>query len=322
MLGFLTALRLSFTGTIREPALFVVLGASLILLFLAPLGTVLGFHEQESLVRDIGLSTLFLSGILTAMITAGAGETRRAATRLLVLRPVGRAAFYAGTCAGALVAALGVNVTVGLYGFVILRHRAVAFADRDAFLSVGGAALLAVLWGAFRNYRSGRSFVANALGAALVLSVLAALAGAFRGPDGRLRGALPVDDVLLIQTQLLCLFMAVAIFAAVWAGTVSFGRIGGMLAGWAVIGAGIIKESLSALPAAVGTPIEVLVPNLGLVWGGDLFYADLLTLPWAYVWSGCLYLAVWSSAALVTGLAVFLCRRASGLEGAGVRTGA
>ena len=92
---FLTALRLSFARTVREPALFVVLVASLILLILAPVGTVLGFHEQESLVRDIGLSSLLLSAILTAMITAGTGEMRRGPTRLLLLRPVGRATFYA-----------------------------------------------------------------------------------------------------------------------------------------------------------------------------------------------------------------------------------
>ena len=62
--------------SLREPALFIVLGASVLLLILAPAGTAMGFEEQESLVRDIGLSTLLLSGILVAMVT-GSITTRR-----------------------------------------------------------------------------------------------------------------------------------------------------------------------------------------------------------------------------------------------------
>ena len=131
MTGFLAAFRFTFLRCLREPALAVVLGAAMILLFLAPAGTALGFHEEEALIRDIGLSTMLLAGILIALVTAGAGDRRGGATQLLSLRPAGGAAFHAGACAGALLAALAANLVVACNAFVLLRHRPLVAAARD-----------------------------------------------------------------------------------------------------------------------------------------------------------------------------------------------
>jgi hypothetical protein len=307
--GSLAAARFTFLRAVREPALAVTVGASVLLLLLAPAGTALGFHEEESLVRDIGLSTLLLGGILVAMVTGIGGDGRTAAARLLVLRPPGRGGFYAGSFAGSLGAALMVNAAIALCAVILLRHRAVAFADEPAFLMVGAVMAGAVAWGAVRNFRTGRSFVGGALAAAFLLGLVGAGAALFWAPRGGLRVALSSEDVMLLQAVLLCFFTAAAAFTAVWAGSAILGRTGGMAAGWAVVVLGVVRESFGAAPLVLRAPLGVLVPNLGLVWSGDLFYADLDTLPWTFVGAGCLHLAAWSAGAALLGLAATLCRR-------------
>ncbi len=321
MHGFSAAVRFTLLRSMREPALVIVVGASILLLLVVPAGTALGFHEEESLMRDVGLSTILLSGILIALVAGGVHAGGIAATELLALRPSDRGVVFAGTAAGALLALLIGNGVVLFCGSVILRHRTLAFADAPAFVMAGGVVLLSILWGAYRNARTGRSFVTGAVAGALILSVLAALLAAVWAPEGRLRTTLPPEDVILLQTELLCLFMSLAVFAAVWTGSTLCGRVGGVVTGWSVVIAGVVRENLLGLPSFLEMPLAVLVPNLSLAWGGDLFYADVATLPWAFVGSAVLYLSLWSAGALLLGMGVSLCRGSRGLRGAELRAG-
>ena len=77
-----------------------------------------------------------------------------------------------------------------------------------------------------------------------------------------------------------------------------------------------MRDSLRDVPAFIRAPLDVLVPNFGILWSGDLFYADVLTLPWAYVGTGCLYLLVWSAGALLLALGAALSVPSGGIRGA------
>ena len=113
---------------------------------------------------------------------------------------------------------------------------------------------------------------------------------------------------------------SLAVFAAVWTGSCVLGRAGGVGLGWAVVILGVVRDSLAAAPAFLREPVRLLVPNLGILWSGDLFYADVLTLPWSFVGYGCLYLAVWSSGAILVGMTVSLAACTEGLRGTDLRT--
>jgi len=320
MRGFGAAFRFGFLSALREPALFVVFAATVLLLLLAPLGTAFGFREEESLVRDVGLSTLLLGAVFVAVVVGGAASGSRAVNEILGLRPAGKTILYAGSSLGALSAATLVNLSLSLCGFVLLRHKEIVFADRRALLLAFSVPVLAIFFGVLFNFLKRRSFSACALTSSLVLSLLAAGVAFFWSPRGTFRTTLPAEDVLLLQAELLSLSLGVVFVAAVWAATRVFGRVGGIAATWITVVFGVLYENLSVLPPYLASPLKTLLPDLGLLWSGDLFYADLLTLPWSYVALGCLYSLTWSLAALALGLSFTLIARPGSLRGAELRS--
>lgn len=303
----------NFACTMREPALLIAVLAALGLLALAPLGTAFGFHEQEGLVRDIGLSTIFLGAILVAML-AGTRRESEALRALVMVRPVGPGAYYLGSFAGVALAAAVAGGTIACMGAALLRHSGVVAFDREAWTYAAGAVLLALVAGAWRNLRAGRSFPAGAVGTLCVLSVVAACVALLRAPGGGLRAALSDADVLLLQVEALTLCAGLAVLCAVWAGSMLLGRPGGMLAGGAVIVLGQTKEYFGAALDALPVPLGPLVPNFQLVWGGDFFYGDIAVLPWDFVAHGAGALCAWSAAAVLLGLACFPCRTGRGIR--------
>ncbi len=303
----------NFVCTMREPALLVAVLAALCLLALAPLGTAFGFHEQQGLVRDIGLSTVFLGGILAAMI-AGTRRESDALRALIMARPIGPGAYFLGGFAGVALAAAVAGGAIACMGAVLLRDSAGIAFDREGWAYAAAAVLLALGAGAWRNIRAGRSFPAGALGALCVLSAAAACIALMRAPGGGLRAALSDADVLLLQAEALTLCAGLAVLCAVWAGSMLLGRPGGMLAGGAVIVLGQTKEYFGAALDAIPLPLGPLVPNFQLVWGGDFFYGDITVLPGSFVAQGAAALCAWSAAAVLLGLACFPCRAGRGIR--------
>ncbi len=310
MEGFNAVFRFYFYRSLREPAVLAAVIVSVLLLLLAPLGTAFGFHEQESLVRDVGVSTIFLCAILVSLVCAGIRE-REQNTWYVLLRPLSRFTYTSGSFAGILCCALLVNAAIGCLGFVVLRTSPEGFSESFAFSASIGAIGGALLWGAWRNLRTGGPFVSAALSAFLLLSALFFLWALWkewgRG-DGEL---LQEEQVLLVQAELLCIVSALSVSAAAWAGGMLLGRLGGIGLGVVILVLGMVKEELDGLPVFLRLPGELVLPNFDLLYSGDLFYADVLVLPWAYVASSLLYLGVWSAALFLIGSGGFFCRRFS-----------
>ncbi len=319
MAAFAAAFRSAFLRAVRQNALVVVLAGTVLLCLLAPVGTAFGFHEEEALLRDVGLSTVFLGLILVGIVTAGGAAPLRSSMGLFALRPYGGLVFAAGSWAGSLAAGLLGGSVVLCCGFVLLRHRVLAFADWRAFGLLASASLLAVAGGAWKNFRRGSSFAQWAVVLAATGSLAAFLGAWFWAPTGELRWDLPAEDILLIQTLLICGCMGVAAFAAAWTGAVLAGRIGGILLAWGVLCVGMARQGMHGIPVWLDAPLGVLLPDLGLLWPGESFYADILTLPWDYVAAGCLYLLVWSLGFSALGLTLWVSRRPGALRGAELR---
>ena len=319
MRGVSAGFSFAFRRALRDPALLVVLIAGVLLLALAPAGTAFGFHEQEGLVREVGLSTLLLGGIAVAMAAGGAWEGG-AAGRMAAFRAAGRGGLYVGGLGGVLACAALAHAVLAACAFCLLRHREIAFADHGAFVLAGAVLAGGLLWGAWRNFRHGRSFPASSVCAMGVLGLAAACTAAWWSPEGVLRAAPAPEDILLLQTELMCLTASVAVCAAVWAGGAVCGRAAGVALGCAVVVLGQIKGHVVALPPVLGLPARWLLPNLELAWGGDYFYGDLPVLPWGYVVAAGAALLWWALAVAAAGYAVLIAvPDAAGLRAAGSR---
>jgi ABC-type transport system involved in multi-copper enzyme maturation permease subunit len=172
--------RNTFTESLRQPIFVVLLLGAQALLVLNLGIAAYTFFEDDKLLIDLGLSTMFLAGLFLAAFTASSVFSREIEnqTVLTVLsKPVARAAFVLGKYLGVL-AALGIACVIWALVFLLTVRQQVMSAASDPFdqpviifgllalfLSVGLA-----VWG---HYFYGWTFVSTLVAAELPLLLLA-----------------------------------------------------------------------------------------------------------------------------------------------------
>ena len=65
----------TFTETLRQPVYAVIIVAALFLFFISPSLTMYTMSDDNKLLREIGLSTLFLAGLFIAIFSAAGAVT-------------------------------------------------------------------------------------------------------------------------------------------------------------------------------------------------------------------------------------------------------
>ena len=225
--------RNTFTEVIRMPAYGIVLGVALVLIALSPAFTMFSLSENTKLVKEMGLATVQLAGLLIAALSASASVSReiesRTATTVLS-KPVGRLEFilgkYTGLGLALIVAFVLLTVTLLLAG----RHGTLDTV-RDKYdwpvVVLGAVAfVLAVLMGFIGNYFFGWHFSATAIWAALPLFTLAIFAVCFVGPDWSAHAFGSRMDPQLVLGSLLVLFAIVVITAVALAASTRLKVVG------------------------------------------------------------------------------------------------
>ncbi|MCK6471741.1 MAG: ABC transporter permease subunit [Planctomycetes bacterium] len=171
--------RNTFTESIRQPVYAVLLLGTLALMALNPAITGYGFSEENKLLMDLGLGTLFLGGLLLAAFTATGVFSREIESQTVltvVSKPVGRPTFVLGKFMG-VAGALLVAYWVWAIAFLLaVRHTSVAFAadpyDWPVLVLGFGALFLALALAVAGNFFYG--WVFNSALAALLPPLLAA----------------------------------------------------------------------------------------------------------------------------------------------------
>ena len=113
----ITIARNAFFESIRQPIVLVlVLAATLLLMLSSPLSAFTMENDQRMLL-DIGLATVFMIGMLLAIFVASTvlgNEIRNKTTLTVVSKPVGRPQFVAGKFLGAAAAIILSTIYVAL----------------------------------------------------------------------------------------------------------------------------------------------------------------------------------------------------------------
>lgn len=176
-------IRNTFFESIRQPIMLVVLGAATILIILSnPLSAFTMVDDQRMLI-DIGLATVFLCGaLLSAFIATNVlGREIENRTALTVIsKPVNRPVFVMGKYIG-VSAALTVGTLYMCFVFLLVEQHTVLQTVRDPVhvpvVAFGlGAGILGVGTGIWCNYFYGKVFTSTVI---CVTTPLAALAYIF-----------------------------------------------------------------------------------------------------------------------------------------------
>ncbi len=269
----------AFTEAIRQPVYAVLVLAVSLLIVINPLFSAYTLDDDNMLLLDLGLSTLFLGGLLLSASTATGVLSREIANRTiltLMSKPLSRTALLAGKYLGVLAALACAEWIWAQFFLLTIRHRVMMRAtdvyDIPVILFGLVGFLGAVGFAVRRNFARRRAFSAE-LARALAIAMPIALLAAF-GFDKQWTPQLPLvefDPQILLA--LLLLFEGVAILCAL-AVMVStrLGEIGTLVFCAALFLLGLTSNYFfgarldESLPARVA---YALVPNLQCLWLAD-----------------------------------------------------
>jgi ABC-2 type transport system permease protein len=314
ILKLLVIARNTFTEAIRQPVYAVIMTFALFLFVMSPSVTMYTLDEDIKLLREIGLSTLFLSGLFIAIFSATGAVTEEIETRTITTvlsKPVGRATFLLGKF-------LGVVAAVGLAHYIctvvllmIIRHGVLENASDTHDWPVIATGLVIVivtlLLTAFLNYTYDWPFGATGIVNIAILCTFGIIFLAVIDKDWKINPA--ENNIALFEIYgSILLFMAVVIIVAL---AVMFStRMNLVLTLVCCLSAfliGLITDYLfgrfaeTALWAKVG---RVIVPNFQVFWISDAIYEGA-AVPAKYLLLGVTYAVLYSAAILMLGISLF-----------------
>ncbi|MGA1401251.1 MAG: ABC transporter permease subunit, partial [Phycisphaerales bacterium] len=184
MIGFLEQLwaiaRTTFAESIRQPVLLVVLTAGTILVVLSNPFSGYTLEDDQRLFLDLGMSTMFICGVVLAAFLATSVLNREIENRtaLTVLsKPVSRPTFILGKYLGVSAALLAALAFLAL-AFLLVEVHGTMQTVRTPYhlpaLTFGSSAVvLAILAGAAANFLYGSAFTSTSVLVGLPLLTLA-----------------------------------------------------------------------------------------------------------------------------------------------------
>jgi len=304
-----------FTETIRQPIYGVILFVTAFLLVFNVAISAYTLDDDNKLLKDLGLSTLLMSGLFLAAFSA-AGVLNREIENKTVLtvisKPVGRPVFLAGKFIG-LVAALGLASYLGAIVFLLtVRHKVMERSSQDYDMPVilfgVGALVLVMLIGGFCNYLYGMQFASTAIWLAIPLMTLALMLVCLIDPTWKIQsfGQDFLDGQVL--AAILLVFLAVMVLTAVAvAASTRLGQVMTLAVCSGVLLLGLVSDQLFRAAAERHFLARMgywVAPNIGFFWVTDAITQGH-PVTFGYVGLASAYAALYTGAALCLAIALF-----------------
>jgi len=304
----------TFVETLRQPVYAVIVATALLLFVLSPSLSMYTMDDDNKMLREIGLSTLFLTSLFIAIFSASGAvsvELENKTILTVLTKPVRRPIFILAKFLGVVgaVALAHFLCTVGL--LMAIRHGVLSTASDTHDLTVLGSAglivVVTVLLGAFFNYVYDWKFTSTAIVIATILSVFAVIFLALIDRDWKFNPAQNGINRLDLYGSIL-LFLAAVLIAAL-AVTISarFNAIVTLSACIGVFLLGLISDYAfgrfadAYLWARIG---RYIVPNLQVFWISDAIYEGS-NVPFRYILITASYALCYTAGILALAVALF-----------------
>ncbi len=305
----------SFTETIRQPIYGVLLfvTAGLLVLNVGISGYTLS--DDNKMLKDIGLSTLLLSGLfLAAFSSAGilSREIDNKTVLTVISKPVSRPLFITAKFSG-LVGALAVAFYLsGIVFLLTMRHKVLERASQHYDMPViifGLTALGAAIFiAAFCNYLYDMQFASTAIALVVPLMTIALALVSWIDPEWQFQQfGKDFIDGQLIGAAILVFAMILILTAVAVAASTRFGQVMTLTICLAVLLIGLVSDSLFGQYRDHNIWARAaywLSPNLAFLWVTDALTRDTRITAY-YVGLGCLYALLIVGAWLCLGIALF-----------------
>lgn len=305
----------SFTETIRQPIYGVLLLVTTGLLVLNVGVSGYTLDDDNKLLKDLGLSTLLLSGLfLAAFSSAGilSREIENKTVLTVISKPVSRPVFLAGKFTGLSGALAVAFYLLGIVFLLAMRHKVLERASQHFDLPViifgVSAFMAAILIAAFCNYLYDMQFASTSIALAMPLMTVALALVALIDPEWQIqRFGQDFMDGQLIGAALLVFAMVLILTAVALAASTRFGQVMTLTICLGVLLIGLVSDSMFGQYAERSVLARMaywLSPNLAFLWVTDaLTQNNHITL--AYVGMTFGYAMLIVVAWLLIGIALF-----------------
>ncbi|HUV62490.1 MAG TPA: ABC transporter permease subunit [Sedimentisphaerales bacterium] len=304
----------TFIETLRQPVFAILIIAALLLFFVSPSLTMYTMSDDNKLLRELGLSTLFLTSLFIAIFSASGAVAEELANKTIMTvltKPVQRPIFIIAKFLGVAAAVILAHYICTVALLMSIRHGVLETVNDTHDWTVLGTAgvgiAVVVLLSAFFNYIYDWKFSSTAIVLAAVFATLIIIFLAFIDRNWKFNpkenGINAVDiygSVLLLLAALIIVALAVALSSrfnivvtlSVCIGIFLLGLVSDYVFG---------RFAEAHLWARLG---RFLVPNLQIFWISDAIYEGS-KVPVRYILTSASYAFCYTTAILALAVALF-----------------
>jgi ABC-2 type transport system permease protein len=272
----------TFIETLRQPIYAIIIVVALFLFFLSPSLAMYTMGDDNKLLRELGLSTLFLASLFIAIFSASgavAEEIENKTITTVLTKPVQRPIFIIAKFLGVAAAVVLAHYICTIALLMTIRHGVLESADdihdRTVLASVAVIIIVSFLLSAFFNYAYDWKFSSTAIVLAAIFATFGIVFLAFIDRDWKFNPANNGINALDVYGSALLLLAAMIIVALALALSSRFNIVVTLSACIGVFLLGLVSDyafgrfAETKLWARIG---RFLVPNLQIFWISDAIY--------------------------------------------------
>jgi hypothetical protein len=305
----------TFIETIRQPVYAVIIAAAVLLFFISPSLTMYTMEDDNKLLRELGLSTLFIAGLFIATFSAAAAITEEIETKTIlttISKPISRYVFILGKFVGVIAAVVLAHYILTIAMLMSIRHGVLTTvsdtADMTVIISAAITICLSLAITAFLNYSYDWKFTSTAI---VLISIFATMSIVFLffidknwkfNPAENGFNRVDIYGSILLLIALFILAAAALMFSARFNILVTLSCCIGLFL------LGLISDYVfgrfaeSHLWAKIG---KIIVPSLQVFWISDAIYEQSSKITASYIASCGIYGLIYTAAFILIAIALF-----------------
>jgi hypothetical protein len=314
MYKLFTIAKNTFIETLRQPVYAIIIIAALLLFFISPSLTMYTMSDDNKLLRELGLSTLFLTSLFIAIFSASGAVTEEIENETITTvlsKPVQRPIFIVAKFLGVSAAVVLAHYICTIALLMAIRHGCLeAISDTHDWTVIGAAGVIVVLTfllTAFFNYAYDWKFSSTAVVLAGILGTLGIVFLSFIDRNWQFNPQDNGINALDVYGSVLLLLAAIIIVALAVAFSARFNIVVTLSACVGIFLLGLISDytfgrfAETKIWAKIG---RFLVPNLQIFWISDAIYEGSVV-PMKYIVISVCYALCYTMAILALAIALF-----------------
>ncbi|MHC4394816.1 MAG: hypothetical protein ACYS1A_04105 [Planctomycetota bacterium] len=304
----------TFVETLRQPVYGIIIIAALLLFIISPSLTMYTMSDDSKLLRELGLSTLFLTSLFIAIFSASgtvAEEIENKTIITVLSKPVQRPIFIIAKFLGVTAAVVLAHYICTIALLMAIRHGVLETSadtiDWTVIVVGSVAAILTFLLSAFCNYVYDWRFSSTTVILGTIFITAGIIFLTFIDRNWQFNPQDNGINALDVYGSILLLFGAIIIVALAVVFSAKFNIVVTLSACFGIFLLGLVSDYVfgrfaqTQLWAKIG---RFLIPNLQVFWISDALYEGSVV-PAKYIIIGASYALCYTTAILFIAIAFF-----------------